>query len=79
MCSQFEGFLWLYGNEYHASFDRYSWTKKLKPLEFIHEFVLCHYHNINLDEISACYFPCVVTTLVLKHLSNLFEKLCVWD
>ena len=57
VCSQFTGFLWLYGNDFHASFDRYSCikpvfshtniylTKKMKPLEYIQEFVLCHYHN----------------------------------
>ena len=57
VCSQFTGFLWLYGDDFHASFDRYScikpvfshtniyWTKKLNPLESIQEFVLCHYHH----------------------------------
>ena len=57
MCSQFTRFLWLYGNDFHASFDRCScikpvfnhtdiyWTKKLKPHESIPEFFLCHYNN----------------------------------
>ena len=49
VCSQFTGFLWPYGNDFHVSFDRYSctkpvfshantyWTKKLKPLKSIQE------------------------------------------
>ena len=58
VCSQFTGFVWLYGNDFHASFDRYScikpvfshtdiyWSKTLMPSESIQEFVLCHYdHN----------------------------------
>ena len=57
VCSQFTRFLWLYGNDFHAPFDRYPsikpvfshtdiyWTKKFQPLESNQEFVLCHYHN----------------------------------
>ena len=57
MCSQFTGFVSLYGNDFHVSFDKYScvkpvfthtnihWTTKLKPLECIQELVFCHYHN----------------------------------
>ena len=54
--SQFTGLLWLYGNDFHDSFDRYScikhishtdiyWSKTLMPPKSIQEFVLFHYHN----------------------------------
>ena len=52
VCPQFTEFLWLYGNDFHASFDRHSCIKPvfshtdiLKSLESIQEFVLCHCHD----------------------------------